>query len=355
MVDKFLSLSKITCKRNVSKWLTTMNPLVSIIIPVYNCEKYLADSIRSALNQTYGNYELIVVNDGSSDRSLEIASEFIKDDVQVYSQENRGASSARNAGLLIAKGVLIQFLDADDILDPDKIRLQVASYNKSPNLSLIGGMWRRFDEDITRAYEPRPFPLKESKSYDRISWLLECPYMVPSAWLVPRKLIELAGNWNENLSFNDDGEFFYRIISSSMGVAINHEAVTYYRTGNASSLSNQRSLKAMLSWIDSIRSYKKIIHDLTGNRGNEKVDKFYYEVCYNCVGQYPELIEVCKSEMYVPNRTFNLSDNIVYYSSKLIGLYNARKLRTSINYLRDTTFMNYLISHTKTLIGWKSV
>src|SRR5258708_17374455 len=110
-----------------------MNRLVSIIIPVYNSEKYLAETIQSALNQTWPNTEIIVVDDGSSDNSLKAAREFKDPRIRIFEQENRGASSARNKGLLEAKGEYIQFLDADDLLNSNKIEDQIRLLNGKDN------------------------------------------------------------------------------------------------------------------------------------------------------------------------------------------------------------------------------
>ncbi|HZX58320.1 MAG TPA: glycosyltransferase family A protein, partial [Mucilaginibacter sp.] len=100
-------------------------PLVSIIIPVYNSEKHLAETISSALEQTWPNKEIIIVDDGSADNSLAIAKSFASENVKVFHQPNKGASAARNKGIQEAKGDYIQFLDADDLLMPNKIAAQV--------------------------------------------------------------------------------------------------------------------------------------------------------------------------------------------------------------------------------------
>jgi glycosyltransferase involved in cell wall biosynthesis len=247
-----------------------MNPLVSIIIPLYNSESFIADTIYSAINQTYKHTEIIIVNDGSTDASLEIATRFTKYGVVVYSQKNRGASAARNFGILKSKGELIQFLDADDLLDPGKLKYQVETYERYGDLHLIGGKWRRFDRDVSKPYAPMPYQQRETRYFNHVKWLLESPYMIPSAWLVPRRLIDLSGLWNENLSFNDDGEFFYRVVASSSGVIINHKALALYRSGNLSSLSSRKDRTAMVSWIESIRSYKMIIFKLAGEMGMKR-------------------------------------------------------------------------------------
>ena len=98
-----------------------MTPLVSILIPAYNAEQWIADTIESALAQTWSHKEIIVVNDGSKDHTLSIVDEFSSRGVLVASQKNCGEAAARNKALSFCSGDYIQWLDADDILAPDKI------------------------------------------------------------------------------------------------------------------------------------------------------------------------------------------------------------------------------------------
>ena len=117
--------------------------LVSICIPVFNSEKWLGDTINSALAQTWSNKELIIVDDGSADNSLKIARKFESSIVKVISQNNRGACAARNKALANAQGDFIQWLDADDILAPDKIEIQLTNSDcwssiKNTSLFILG-------------------------------------------------------------------------------------------------------------------------------------------------------------------------------------------------------------------------
>ena len=109
------------------------SPLVSIIIPVYNSEKYLAETITSAISQTWNNKEIIIIDDGSTDNSLTIAESFANEHIKIFSQPNKGASAARNKGLHEAKGDYIQFLDGDDLLMPNKIEVQLAQIAGKPS------------------------------------------------------------------------------------------------------------------------------------------------------------------------------------------------------------------------------
>tara|TARA_R110001583_G_scaffold1542_10_gene12003 strand:- start:18426 stop:19346 length:921 start_codon:yes stop_codon:yes gene_type:complete len=113
---------------------------VSIIMPVYNRQKYLAEAINSALDQTYDNIELIIIDDGSSDTSLDIANDYANkypDKIKTLSQKNAGASTARNKGIESATGDLIAFLDSDDLYEKNKIEEQVKLYKQYPNAGFV--------------------------------------------------------------------------------------------------------------------------------------------------------------------------------------------------------------------------
>src|ERR1700722_17022843 len=103
----------------------TSKPLVSILIPAFNSEKWIAGTIRSALAQTWDRKEIIVVDDGSTDRTFEIARQFESHTVRVVTQINQGAAAARNNAFSLSRGEYIQWLDADDLLAPDKVATQM--------------------------------------------------------------------------------------------------------------------------------------------------------------------------------------------------------------------------------------
>ena len=104
-----------------------MTPKVSVIIPVYNCELYIAQAIESVLNQTYTDYEIIVINDGSTDNTYQVLQPYMKK-IRYFSQKNKGLSATRNQGIKMAKGKLISLLDADDLFLYYKLQEQVAIF-----------------------------------------------------------------------------------------------------------------------------------------------------------------------------------------------------------------------------------
>src|SRR6266481_1373366 len=129
-----------------------MKPLVSILIPAYNAGPWIGDTIKSALNQTWPRKEIIVVDDGSRDETVAIARQFTSNDVTVISQENQGASAARNKALQLCQGDYIQWLDADDLLAPDKIQRQLAVLGEVEDKRvLLSSPWAYFNYRSKRA------------------------------------------------------------------------------------------------------------------------------------------------------------------------------------------------------------
>ncbi|MCA1576927.1 MAG: glycosyltransferase family 2 protein [Acidobacteria bacterium] len=114
-------------------------PLVSVIIPVYNYDRYLAEAIESVLNQTYERLEVIVVDDGSTDRSSEVAKSFADRGVRYCHQDHAGIGPARNRGAELAQGDFIAFLDADDRWPEQKLARQLAAFENDPALEMVFG------------------------------------------------------------------------------------------------------------------------------------------------------------------------------------------------------------------------
>lgn len=237
------------------------NPLVSVIIPVYNAEKYIDETILSAINQTWQPIEIIIVDDGSTDQSLSNALKHQLPNVKVFHQENRGASAARNKGLLEAKGDYIQFLDADDLLSPGKIEAQITMLEQNPGkiacCSTVHFPDGAFYENLIQSVYEEKFLFNDDNPVHFFINLLggyspNGSMVQTGAWLAPRAIIDKAGRWNEKLSTDDDGEYFCRVILNSKGI-IKTTGFSYYRKyPSAQSLSSQQDLKSMDSRLASL-------------------------------------------------------------------------------------------------------
>jgi glycosyltransferase involved in cell wall biosynthesis len=230
-----------------------MTPLVSILIPAYNAEPWIADTIRSALAQTWPRTEVIVVDDGSTDRTFSIARQFASEKVFVTFQKNQGASAARNLAFSHAQGDYIQWLDADDLLDADKILRQMEVVGKISNPRvLLSSEWGHF---MFRASRAKFIPTPLWEDLPPTEWLLrkmgQNLHMQPTTWLVSRELAEAAGPWDTRLSLDDDGEYFCRAILASEKIHFVPGAKTFYRVSGSNSLSrvDQSDKKLESLWL----------------------------------------------------------------------------------------------------------
>jgi glycosyltransferase involved in cell wall biosynthesis len=215
-------------------------PRVSIIIPAYNAEAWLAETLRSAAAQTWRNTEIIVVDDGSTDRTLEVAERVRSAHCRVVTQINQGAAAARNHALRLCTGDYIQWLDADDVLAPDKIekQMELASAGMAASI-LLSSAWGSFGYQVDKAlFRPNILWADHTPADWLFHKLDKNLYMMNASWLVSRQLTEKAGPWNPQLSLDDDGEYFSRVLLTSQGVRFTPNARSYYRRSTFGSLSN---------------------------------------------------------------------------------------------------------------------
>jgi glycosyltransferase involved in cell wall biosynthesis len=217
-----------------------MTPLVSILIPAYNAEKWIADTIQSALGQTWPRKEIVIVDDGSTDETLSVARQFASKEVIVVTQANQGAAAARNKAFSLCQGDYIQWLDADDLLAPGKINRQMEAWKDGlSSRTLLSSEWAYF---ICRPRSAKFIPSSLWGDLRPMEWLLrkmgQNLHMQPASWLVSRELTEAAGPWDTRLTLDDDGEYFCRVILASEGTRFIWRARSYYRRSGFQSLSN---------------------------------------------------------------------------------------------------------------------
>lgn len=126
-----------------------VSPLVTVIIPSYNYGRFIGETLESVRRQSYSNWECFVIDDGSTDDTREIVSHYIAMDnrISYVFQPNQGVSIARNNAIKQCRGAYIQFLDADDLLEPGKLEAHVNYLEQYPEIDLVYGDWRHFDSD----------------------------------------------------------------------------------------------------------------------------------------------------------------------------------------------------------------
>jgi glycosyltransferase involved in cell wall biosynthesis len=292
-------------------------PLVSIIIPLYNSEKYIADTINSAIQQTWPNKEIIIIDDGSTDNSLATIRQFESDYIKIHTQKNQGASAARNRGLQLAKGKYIQFLDADDLLSANKIEAQIELLADYPGyIGLCGTIHFKDSTD------PLSYPLKHewfSEGSDNpVDFLIklyggaligsEYGGMVqPNAWLTPRELIDKAGPWNEMRNPDDDGEFFCRVILAGKGVRYSDKAINYYRKfNNLKSWSAQKNYQACSNLLQSTKlKAQHLLAKTNDPNARLALSRLFWDNAFNFYPKYANLAMAAEYEAKVLAPYFN--------------------------------------------------
>lgn len=217
-----------------------MQPLVSILIPAFNAERWIGETVASALAQTWERKEIVIVDDGSSDRTLPIAQRFTSRQVTVVSQSHQGTAAARNTALARCQGDYVQWLDADDLLAPDKIAGQIDALDRSPDARvLLSCAWGSF---IYRSHRAELIPTPLWGDLSPLEWLvrkLDLNVFMPlHTWLVSRRLTEAAGPWDTRLSLDDDGEYFCRVLLASGGTRFVPKAKAFYRRAGVGSVSH---------------------------------------------------------------------------------------------------------------------
>jgi glycosyltransferase involved in cell wall biosynthesis len=216
-----------------------MKPLVSILIPAFNAQEWIAHTIRSAVIQTWQRKEIIIVDDGSTDQTFSIARQFASKEVKIVTQQNRGAAGARNKAFSLCQGDYVQWLDADDLLAADKIAQQIRAAESCGNKrTLLSCAWGRF---IYRVHRAKFVSSSLWCDLSPAEWLVrkigENVFMQTDSWLVSRELCDAAGPWDTRLLSDDDGEYFCRVILVSSGVRFVPEAKAFYRATPSNRLS----------------------------------------------------------------------------------------------------------------------
>lgn len=274
--------------------------LISILIPCYNSEALVAETLECCLKQTYENIEVILVDDGSKDKSYEVAKQYESEQIKVYQQPNSGACVARNLAFKKSSGDYIMYLDADDLICDNYVEALVCGLEGKSQNAIATGQWDRFRREITEAEFPQ---LKVYKNYaNGLELLLDMwetgEMLACTSYLVPRSLVENVGGWDENVLKNQDGEFFARVLINAGEIIHVAEAKFYYRTGDYLTVSKASSEKKVASMLDTFVSYKKnaLAHE-DSQRVREALSVNFTLFMYLHGNQYPALYERARQEV----------------------------------------------------------
>lgn len=242
-------------------------PLVSVIIAAYNCDKYINQCIDSLLNQSFKNFEIIVVDDGSTDRTYSILNEYKtkNKNLYIYKQKNKYAGVARNNGLSRAKGEYVLFLDADDFFEPNMLMLAYQRA-KSVDADIVVFKGREYN-DVTKEFKNCRFPLSPelfpNKAVISAGEFGEKLFQANSciAWnkLISKKFIDKVGVKFSSTKSSNDTVFIYTLLSLAKRITLVNEILVNYRTGNPNSLQRSKAKSWECICIAFFQLKKKLI------------------------------------------------------------------------------------------------
>ena len=322
-------------------------PLVSILIPAYNAKAWITDTLRSAMAQTWNPKEIIVVDDGSTDKTLAIARQFESDQVRVVSQKNQGAAASRNTAYSLCRGDFIQYLDADDLMAPDKITRQLEALGSYQNTrTLLSGCWGRF---MYRYYRTQFSPSALWCDLSPAEWLIRKMqldlFMQTATWLVSRELAEEAGPWNTKLLGDDDGEYFCRVLLACDKVRFVPEARVFYRTAGPNSLSYiGRSDKKMEAQLLSMELHIRYVRSL---QDNERVREACLTYLHNWMAFFsPDRVDLIRraegmaeslgSKLQPPELSWKTT-----WFSPFLGLERAKRVHLALSGIKWATIRQW--------------
>ena len=310
-----------------------MEELISIIIPIYNSEKYIKRCIDSIINQSYKNIEIILIDDGSTDNSRNICEKYSSIDsrFKILSKKNGGVSSARNVGVKNAKGEYIMFVDADDWLEKDAI---ITLYNtlKEHNVDIVRGNFycnndkRNFKIEIQNKYENIKIKKNDKKLKIEIINDLLLGKLKAFVWLLLIKKEIIVSNkilFNTNISFMEDLIFYIRLISidNISFYMLDKDIYCYYFNNNSASKS--KSQNKIIENIENVLSVNKIVREILYNSKmlNEETQTRMCTANFNIIMNY-------YFSLYKVNKIKNLKE----FLEKIIENKEFEFIMKNINY-----------------------
>ncbi|MFN9715810.1 MAG: glycosyltransferase [Planctomycetota bacterium] len=238
-----------------------MRPLVSIVIPCFNAERTIAEAIQSGLDQTYEHREIIVIDDGSTDRSLEIIQSF-GNQIRWETGPNRGGNHARNRGIQISQGEFIQFLDADDLLYPNKLEVMVPVASARGNEYLVASGW---DLQKESSSSPAPHPLRYDGS-DPFAWCLKSTLQTSAPIHRKNSLLAVKG-FDETLRCCQEYDLHLRLFANGLQLSIIDESLFVHRRQiNSISADIVKILIGKRAVLSKLARSEEIVHATTDRR-----------------------------------------------------------------------------------------
>jgi glycosyltransferase involved in cell wall biosynthesis len=258
-------------------------PRVSVIIPTYRHRDFIPQTLASVFEQTFTDYEILVINDGSPDDTRGVISPYLDSGRITYiEQSNHGQSHARNVGLSRAAGELIAFLDDDDLWPPDKLSAQVDFLDREPTVGMVGGRFQRIDAE---GKPGKPGPFYPSITFEEL--FCANPFHSPGQTLIRASLLRELGGLNSAIWGADDYDLWFRIARRST-IVMRDEIALYYRVHpNNASKQMARLLHASCQTIE--------LHlQAIDKRARKELRRNAHRTFYNGLGCY--LVSAARDE-----------------------------------------------------------
>ncbi|MFK8013680.1 MAG: glycosyltransferase family 2 protein [Marinicellaceae bacterium] len=295
---------------------------VSIIIPCFNASLYIQDCIGSVINQTYKNIEIICIDDGSTDNTVKIINDFIKNstlDIKLLLQKNNGAPSARNKGIRESIGEYIQFLDADDILSPDKIEHQISLVNKTSFPDLIVGSYVRKNMLGVPLFVRKYVPERNMNVWLK---LMNTDLGNTCSNLFKADLFQKNIAWDEKLESSQEYDLMFKILQIDPTIIFDPKNKTIVRVRNSGSISQTN---IALKWERYVKLRVDIVSYLECNEPGVITPQFYQSLFNALRMLYPfnskVAVDFFKKKIpknFIPTQSPNISKSYIFVF-KILG------------------------------------
>ncbi|WP_424099173.1 glycosyltransferase [Moorena producens] len=303
--------------------------LVSIVIPCYNASLFLPQTLNSIFSQTFQNFEIIAVDDGSTDSTLEILESYSKR-IRYVSGPNQGASVARNSGTNLATGDFIQYLDADDLLLPRALEHKVAALEES-KADVAYSDWQKLEERLNRSFvlgEIISRRLQDVHPDPEISLFTDF-WSPPAALLYRRSIVDKIGAWNETLPIIQDARFF--LDAALVGGTFVHvpETLAHYRVHRTSSLSKRNKVAFAIDCYTNTCQIEEIWQkcgDLTAEQKKALLKNYGQSARFLFEHDRPKFYEVLTRIRNIEPNYLPLGPSHLRWLSSLIGYENSEAI-----------------------------
>lgn len=256
-------------------------PLISVVIPVYNGEKTIQETIRSVLSQTFPDFELIVINDGSQDKTLEVVSTIRDPRLKIFSYPNAGVAASRNRGFLHSSGQFIAFLDADDLWTPDKLEAQLKALQEDPGAG-VAYSWSNFISESNQVLQAGRRLTWSGNVHSKILVINFLEH--GSNPLIRREALETVGGFEESLPPADDWDMWIRLAAKYPFVVVTAPQILYRVSTNSQSSNVVKLEAACLQVIE--RAFNQAPEELRSLK-KRSLSEIYKYLTFKCLEGQP--------------------------------------------------------------------